>query len=67
MLIEFERDAPHGQGNPVAINTDHVWHVSPGSQRGSSGQATTTITFINDQSINVIGPMDAILQKLEWR
>ena len=64
MLVELERDAPQDQKQPVAINPDHIWNVMPGVQRGLAGGPTTMITFINCQSLTILGDLRAVLDQL---
>lgn len=64
MLVELEKDAQVGQKSPIAINTDQIWTVTPGVQRGIGGQPTTMITFTNQQQITVVGDMASVLKRL---
>jgi len=65
MFIELEQDRPKGQQKPVALNVDNVWLVTPGLSVGLAGRPTTRLHFNNGQTMEIIGDMEAVLQKLK--
>jgi hypothetical protein len=64
MFVELEKDAQAGQKSSIALNTDQILYGNPGVQRGIGGQATTMITFVNQQQIVVVGVMATVLKTL---